>query len=618
MRYHYTEANRNVRLVNIVRRLRAPKSPEPNISKMTVANLKNLAAKKGIAFKSKIKKANLVNLITGGRKSVNENVPLVKIRRDYLEKKTVTNLKSLARKKGIAFKEKIKKANLVNLLTKRTSPSRAGDCIARSKIPLHEYQKRVIAALKTHRGICAVHSVGSGKTLTAVAASQCFLDANPTSHVYVCTPVSLIGNFKKEMVKYGISSTDPRYTVLSHDKMWRSVKEKKVDPKSFKNDMIIIDEVHNFRTLPLIAIEKGKRVIRRAYYMREAVCNFKKVLALTATPIMNSEKDLVNIVSFLTGERYADRAADAPTYGTYYDQSSLMPHVLDKAHSIFSFYERPKDDGRFPSYDVKNIHITMPENYFRQYVEIEQLTMTKILNFRADVEAFYTNIRNAVNRIDNTLNSPKVLWTLKKTQDIVKSGGRLIIYSAFLNSGINMIGQHLKTLRIPYNYISGEVPASKRTQIVEDYNSGKVPVLLITRAGGEGLDLKGTTAAIMLEPTWNPSSEAQVFGRAVRSGSHAGLSPSKRKVECYLLFLVKPRPTPGVNKNSRLAKFANVAADQVIYRFVSKKRTLIRRMIDVLSRTGVERAPVDHWSPERKALYFNKNYKRIKTPNVLN
>ena len=175
-----------------------------------------------------------------------------------------------------------------------------------------------------------------------------------------------------------------------------------------------------------------------------------------------------------------------------------------------------------------------------------------------------------------------------------------------------MIGAHLKTLGIPFNYISGEVPAAKRTQIVEDYNSGKVPVLLITKAGGEGLDLKGTTAAIMLEPTWNPSSEAQVFGRAVRSGSHTHLSPSKRKVECYLLFLIKPRPTPGDD-----SKFARVSADQVIYNFVSKKRTLIRRMIDVLSRTGVERAPVNHWSPERKPMYLNRNLRGIRTPNII-
>lgn len=608
MRYHYTNANRDTRLVNIIRRAR-PVSPLPN---MTVAKLKNLAVKRGIAFKSKIKKANLVNLLKKGAPTNENNVPLAVIQKRLLAKKTVANLKAMATKKGLLVKSKAKKANIINMLTHRVSPSRSGNCIERSKIPLHNYQKRVIEALKTKRGICAVHSVGSGKTLTAVAASQCFLDSNPGSRVYVCTPVSLMGNFKKEMVKYGLNPNDPRYIILSHDTMWRSIKEKKVDPKKFKNDMIIIDEVHNFRTLPLIAIKKGERKIRRAFYMREAVCNFKKVLALTATPIMNSEKDLVNIVSFLTGEKYADRKGDAPTYGTFYDQNSLMPHVLDKGHGLFSFYERPKDDGRFPSYDVKNVHLVMPENYFQQYIEIEQLQMNRNLNFRTDVEAFYTNIRNAVNKIDNTLDSPKVLWTLRKVQDVVSKGGRIIVYSAFLNSGILMIGAHLKSIGVPYNYISGDVPATKRTQIVEDYNSGKVPVLLITRAGGEGLDLKGTTAAIMLEPTWNPSAEAQVFGRAVRSGSHAGMSPSKRKVECYLLFLIKPRPTPG-----KETKFSKVSADQVIYNFVSKKRTLIRRMIDTLSRTGVERASIDHWSPNRSAVYLSKNYRRIKTPNIL-
>lgn len=608
MRYHYTNANRNLTIANIAKRMRKPPSPSPLTNK-TVADLKKMAANKGLAVKSKMLKANLVKLIRGAvPKSPNENVPLITMKKKHLMTKTVATLRKMA--VGVKLPAKMKKANIVNLLTRPKTPM--GDCIARSKIPLHDYQKKVIEALKRHRGICAVHSVGAGKTLTAVAASQCFLDANPKAHVYVCTPVSLIGNFKKEMVKYGISSTDPRYTVLSHDKMWRSVKEKKVNPKDFKNDMIIIDEVHNFRSLPLIAIKKGKREIRRAYYMREAVVNFKKVLALTATPIMNSESDLVNIVSFLTGERYADRASDAPEHGTYYDPGSRMPHVLDKARDIFSFYERPEANARFPSYSVKNVFLTMPEKYFREYVKIEQLMMEKNLNFRTDVEAFYTNIRNAVNKIDNTMESPKVLWTMGKIRAVLGEKGRVIIYSMFLNSGINMIGAHLKALGIPFNSISGDVPATKRTQIVEDYNSGKVPVLLITKAGGEGLDLKGTTAAIMLEPTWNPSSEAQVFGRAVRSGSHSHLSPSKRVVECFLLFLVKPRPTPGSNN-----KFAHLSADQVIYNFVSKKRTMIRRMIDVLSRSGIERAPVNHWSPERKPVYLNTSLKKIRTPPIV-
>ena len=537
----------------------------------TVTELRKMAKNRGLTGYSKLKKINLKNLLNKSSSPVNK-----------LKSPTMYNL----------FGTPLSNASLSPVPTPNSSPSPITNCISRSKIPLYEYQKRVIHALKKHRGICAVHSVGSGKTLTAVAASQCFLDANPGSRVYVCTPVSLMGNFMKEMTKYGISSDDPRYIILSHDKMWRSVKEKKVNPKNFKNDMIIIDEVHNFRSLPLIAIKKGKRDIRRAFYMREAVCEFKKVLALTATPIMNSENDLINIVSFLTGEKYADRMSDTPEYGDYYGREELVQRVLIKAHDIFSFYQRPKNDGRFPSYDIENVHIKMPESYFRKYVEIEQHTFEQELNYRTDIESFYTNIRNAVNKIDNTLDSPKVLWTLRKTQNIVNSGGRIMIYSAFLNSGIYMIGENLKKLKIPYNYISGEISASKRTQIVEEYNSGKVPVLLITRAGGEGLDLKGTTAAIMLEPTWNPSAEAQVFGRAVRSGSHSDLSPSARVVKCYLLFLVKPRPSIG--------KYENLSADQVIYNFVTKKRTMIRKMVDVLSRTGIERAPINYWSPTRK------------------
>lgn len=53
------------------------------------------------------------------------------------------------------------------------------------------------------------------------------------------------------------------------------------------------------------------------------------------------------------------------------------------------------------------------------------------------------------------------------------------------------------------------------------YNEGATRVLLLSAAGGEGLDLKETDEVHVMEPHWNDPVVQQVIGRAVRFRSHA-------------------------------------------------------------------------------------------------
>jgi superfamily II DNA or RNA helicase len=507
------------------------------------------------------------------------------------------------------------------------------DCIQRSKIPLRDYQKIVCDTLRKQRGVIAVHSVGTGKTLTAVTASQCFLQDNPNAKVIVVTPVSLVDNFKKEMEGYGVSSTDPRYVFYSHAKFALDIQNDKFKEKDMRGNMLIIDEIHNFKKTPILdklgpkklaslTAAQRKHLIRgvyyptRGYYVRKISSAAKKVLGLTATPIVNTFEDLRFPISFVTAREFMNRKTDPPEFGNYIGGLTGDPSkeaLIGLSRGVFSFYERAKSDSRFPGFDIQNVYIKMPQDYLKTYDEIEQTISQKNLDYRADSEAFFTNIRNAVNKIDNTLHSPKVIWALNKIQSTVKSGGKVLLYSVWLDSGIKMIAKHLTDLGIGHNFITGEISQTKRKEIVKDYNSGKKPVLLISKAGGEGLDLKGTSVAIMLEPVWNPATEMQVFGRAVRSGSHAGLPKSKQYVKCYLLFLVKPyERIQGAGADATMDLVAEVrpngarefAADQIINAYTQKKRKMIREIYKEISKHSVEKKQFSPWSA-------NRRYKRI-------
>lgn len=486
------------------------------------------------------------------------------------------------------------------------------ECITRSKVKLYDYQVAVCEALRHQRGLICVHSVGSGKTLTAVAASQCFLDENPTSKVIVLTPASLLQNFKKELDTYGVKNHE-KYVFMTHTKFANDAKSNTLDKNLIPGNMVIVDEIHNYKTavkkmklarwlflkeeflkpgkssLAYFNIQKEiadmekKNSVPMSYFVFKALIPAKNVLGLTATPIVNDPKDLLMQLSLITGQE---------VYNESISSDAKLAEILQKyGNKAFSFYERDKHDPRFPSYTVHKIEIVMPDDYLREYMKIETGEIDKAA--KRTSEMFYGNIRQASNKIDNTNHSPKVQWVIGKIKSDISKGGRLVVYSSFIDAGIKTISDILTAEGIPHNFITGEVSKEKRTAIVKEYNSGVSPVLLISKAGGEGLDLKQTKSIIMLEPTWNPASVVQIFGRGVRNGSHASLPKNLQHVDCYVLLMVKPKPIIG-----------RISGDKYLYTITESKKLLVKKILGTLDLLSLEGTPANRWEPESTESYI--------------
>jgi superfamily II DNA/RNA helicase len=118
--------------------------------------------------------------------------------------------------------------------------------------------------------------------------------------------------------------------------------------------------------------------------------------------------------------------------------------------------------------------------------------------------------------------------------------------------------------------VTGSVATRERDETVRAYNRGDLNVLILSAAGGEGLDLKGTTDVILLEVPWNEARERQVIGRAARFRSHE----KNQTVNVWKLVLRKP----GVGLLSNLTGRAwndNVpSADDLVTEIKRKKAKL--------------------------------------------
>ena len=439
-------------------------------------------------------------------------------------------------------------------------------CVRISKMPLRDHQKRVCKVIRGQRGLIVVHSVGTGKTLTAVTASQCFLMDNPGARVIVLTPLSLIDNFKKAMLAYGISNKDPRYDIMSHQAFlyrFKKAHQAKVGNKDpLRGNMVIIDEAHNFRTQPLIGKKEGQPYDTDARWMIRATRTAARVLCLTATPFVNTEKDLHNLVAMTKSTNIAN-------------------NNKTKWAGLFSFYERDHSDPNFPRVNMFQQEIKMSQTFFKVY---ENLFTMAVEDFKgvniSNSEKFLLRMRQLVGGYMKNGENPKAEWTLNKIVEALEKGGRIVVYASFINTGIGRVEEQLKKFGIGYNAIHGDVTRAERTKIINEYNSGKSPVLLITQAGGQGIDLKETSDIILFDIVWNPANEAQIIGRGVRFGSHAALPPAKRVVNVHRLALKMP-----IADEPKL-----YSTDSKLIKIVEQKREKMEKVLnEIRTKYSIER-----------------------------
>jgi hypothetical protein len=110
----------------------------------------------------------------------------------------------------------------------------------------------------------------------------------------------------------------------------------------------------------------------------------------------------------------------------------------------------------------------------------------------------------------------------------------------------------------------------------ENRDGHNVKVILISKAGSEGLDFKCIRQVHIMEPWYNMNRIEQIIGRGVRNLSHCYLPFEKRNVELYLHSSVMARNT------------REECADLYVYRLAEKKAIQIGRVTRLLKENSVD------------------------------
>ncbi|MGI3784142.1 MAG: DEAD/DEAH box helicase, partial [Janthinobacterium lividum] len=255
-------------------------------------------------------------------------------------------------------------------------------------------------------------------------------------------------------------------------------------------------------------------------------------LAITGTPLENSLMDLWSLLSvtapglFPSPQRFSQfyrRAIerDGDTDKLRQLQRRVRPFVLRRTKQAVAADLPPKQE--------QVLEIELAPRHMRVYQTHLQRERAKVLGLLDDLDRNrFTVLRSLtllrrlcldpalVDEAHADIPAAKVEVLLDDLTELVAEGHRALVFSQF-TSFLSRIRDRLDEAGIEHAYLDGST--TRREEVVERFRKGAAPVFLISlKAGGFGLNLTEADYCFVLDPWWNPATEAQAVDRAHRIG----------------------------------------------------------------------------------------------------
>ncbi|MFA6132440.1 MAG: HAD-IIIA family hydrolase [Phycisphaerae bacterium] len=457
------------------------------------------------------------------------------------------------------------------------------------------HQTALSDKLDDESGQLVFHGLGSGKTKSIVNAAH-----EHGLPLVAIVPAALRDNMRKELHTSGFKQPS---MVLSYEEALKKMHDPEFLEHASKS-LVAFDEAH-----------RGSSELGQRRKLLEKLPAQKKLLA-TATPARNEPAELAPLINSIEPDSLPNKATefnkkfiDTRTkpvgfYGWLTGQKGekvRQPknlHEFEKAVKGKVDFYQAADRSQYPTADEHIVEVPMAPKQQAAYDMVmgkypmlwykirHGLPATK--RDEADFKAFMSGPRQVMNHPGPYNSSatdedaPKITAAVDEIEKRIKKDKnfRGVAYSAYLDTGVHPLSRELDRRGIPHAMFTGEQDETERKHIVESYNKGKLPVLLVSGAGSEGLDLKGTKLMQILEPHWNEELIDQVRGRAIRYKSHSHLPADQRHVEVQRFHAV---PAPNwMDRMLGRSRSSESSADEYLYNKAKEKRETLRPFLEIL------------------------------------
>lgn len=342
---------------------------------------------------------------------------------------------------------------------------------------------------------------GTGKTPVTIRA-LCERPKIGFPAIVVC-PASVTRNWAREVKRWapGVSrhiiedgdsrlpnpKRQPRSTVYIIS--WALIDARWSDLIKLGFNTVVADESHYAKNPDALRSRALRALTHRA----------QGVLLLTGTPIINTKAELAVLKNLLGTDEppmirrlLEDVAPDIPEKKRAYLHVKLRPKhqmVYDRADHDFEEWLRKQKEALFGE--------GMAEFEVERVLEAEALAKIGYLR-----------------RLAGEYKAPAAADWIARA---VRVGEPVVVFLEH-QATLARLKKSLRSQRIRFGVLEGSTPATKRQQLVDDFQRHRFPVFICTRAGKEGITLTAARHLLFVERFFTSADEEQAEDRIRRIG----------------------------------------------------------------------------------------------------
>jgi superfamily II DNA or RNA helicase len=415
---------------------------------------------------------------------------------------------------------------------------------------LRPYQTRGYSWLTFLRkwglGACLADDMGLGKTIQAIALllreRERAQDSTPPSLV-IC-PTSVVGNWKREIVRFG-----PELRVMVHHGSERT-RGKEFVAEAHAHDVVVstyglarrdVDDLRQVSWSDVI-LDEAQNIKNPRAKQTQAVRSLPAAnrVALTGTPVENRLSELWSIMQFLNpgflGSQKGFRQTFALPIERYQDETATKrlkglvgPFVLRRLKTDPTIIQDLPDKREIKVY----CNLTAEQTTLYKAVVNESLERVN----SADEDGIQRRgvVLGALMRLKQVCNHPaqflgdgsalpgrsgKLDRLGEMLEEALSVGDQVLVFTQFAQMG-HMLQTYLRSLfGLDVLFLHGGTPQKQRDRMVARFQQGRdAPIFLLSlKAGGTGLNLTAANHVFHFDRWWNPAVEDQATDRAFRIG----------------------------------------------------------------------------------------------------
>ena len=424
---------------------------------------------------------------------------------------------------------------------------------------LRHYQRRGLSWLqflaKLGLGGVLADDMGLGKTATTLA----HLLERPGPHLVIC-PLSVVRNWKRESERF-----TPKLDVVIHHGATRSKTLASPDSELFVTNLERQLVITTYGLLPrdlehlgsvkwsTVVLDEAQMVKNPNTKAAKAVrlLDAEQKLALTGTPVENRLSELWAILDAVNPGLLGSLTKFRDKFGTPIERH----HDLEAAARLRRMTQpfvlrRTKADKRLLPDLPDKIEQIAYAKLTKEQATLYQKIVDQLLHDaeqesgmkrRGLVLAALMRLKQVCNHPAHALKdgsrlagrSGKLTRFDELVTDLLDQGERALVFTQFREMG-ELLRQHVsEQFGFDAPFLHGGVTRTRRDSMVDEFQDGSGPPLLLIslKAGGTGLNLTAASQVIHYDRWWNPAVEDQATDRAWRLGQERTVNVHKMVCE---------------------------------------------------------------------------------------